>query len=237
MAPSDPPPDAGASDIFQAMTGPPSQPPIPSLTNARERKIDELSRHFANDDLSLEDLERRIEHVYKAASLAELDSITADLVPMAAAHPAPRSPRERLAAAAPPSAPVELGYEVGRSRLLSIMSTTRRVGRWAAPRELDVLAIMSDTRIDLTNAVLPIGGVVDIDVSAVMASMQIFVPPGMRVVNQVHSIMSDVRSDADEVGIPGTSSSMPVVRLRGIVFMGNVRVRVRRREDPIYDDD
>jgi hypothetical protein len=78
---------------------------------------------------------------------------------------------------------------------------------------------------------------VDIDISAVMASLQIFVPPGMRVVNQLHSIMSDVRSDADEVGIPGTPASMPVVRLRGIVFMGNVRVRVRRLEDPIYEDD
>ncbi|HXD49432.1 MAG TPA: LiaF domain-containing protein [Gemmatimonadaceae bacterium] len=219
------------------MTGPPPQPPIPSLSNARERKIDELSRHFANDDLSLEDLERRIERVYKSASLAELDSITADLVPMPAAHPAPRSPRDRLAAAAAPSTSVELGYELGRSRLLSIMSSTRRVGRWATPRELDVLAVMSDTRIDLTNAVLPVGGVVDIDISAVMASLQIFVPPGMRVVNQLHSIMSDVRSDADEVGIPGTPPSMPVVRLRGIVFMGNVRVRVRRREETSYDLD
>lgn len=218
------------------MTGPSSQPPIPSLSNARERKIDELSRHFANDDLSLEDLEQRIERVYKAASLAELDSITADLVPMPAAHPAPRSPRERLAAASVPTTSVELGYEVGRSRLLSIMSSTRRVGRWVAPRELDILAIMSDTKIDLANAVLPIGGVVDIDVSAVMASLSISVPPGMRVVNELHSVMSDVRSDADEVGIPGTPSSMPVVRLRGMVFMGNLRVRVRRREDPVHDD-
>jgi hypothetical protein len=218
------------------MTGPP-QPPIPSLTNARERKIDELSRHFANDDLTLEDLERRIEHVYKAASVAELESITADLGPAPAAPPAQRSARDRLAAASVPSTSVELGYEVERSRMLSIMSSTRRVGRWVAPRELDVLAVMSDTKIDLTSAVLPIGGVVDIHVSAMMASMQLFVPAGMRVVNQLHSVMSDVRSDADEVGIPGTSSSTPVIRLRGVVFMGNLRVRVRRREDPIYDDD
>ncbi|MFI5227544.1 MAG: DUF1707 domain-containing protein, partial [Gemmatimonadales bacterium] len=218
------------------MTGPPPQPPIPSLSNARERKIDELSRHFANDDLTLEDLEGRIERVYKAASVAELDAITADLAPAPApaAAPAPRSRRDRLVAASAAPSSIELGYEVERSRMLSIMSSTRRVGRWVAPRELDVLAVMSDTKIDLTNAVLPIGGVVDIRVSAVMASMQLFVPAGMRVVNQLHSVMSDVRSDADEVGIPGTASSMPVIRLRGIVFMGNFRVRMRRREDPNY---
>ena len=47
--------------------------PLPTnLSRARESKIEELSRHFANDDLSLEDLERRIESVYKAANAAEL---------------------------------------------------------------------------------------------------------------------------------------------------------------------
>ena len=53
--------------------------PPPALTRAREQKIAELSTHFANDDLSLEDLERRIERVYKAATIADLEAITADL--------------------------------------------------------------------------------------------------------------------------------------------------------------
>ena len=54
-----------------------SSVPVPSLSRAREEKISELSTHFANDDLSLEDLERRIERVYKAANVAELEDITA----------------------------------------------------------------------------------------------------------------------------------------------------------------
>ena len=53
--------------------------PVPSLARARELKIEELSAHFANDDLSLEDLERRIEQVYRASNVAELETITADL--------------------------------------------------------------------------------------------------------------------------------------------------------------
>ena len=215
----------------------PPQSPIPSLSRAREVKIDELSRHFANDDLSLEDLERRIERVYKAATVSELDSITADLSSAPLAPGQPSSPRDRLVAAAA-AAPVAVGeYEGRRSRILAIMSSTRRVGRWAAPRDLSVLAVMADTRIDLTNAVLPVGGVLDFELHAVMASLRIIVPPGMRVVNDVHSFMSDVRSDADEVARPGAAlSSMPVIRLHGAVLMGNVRVSVRRRED-VYDDD
>ena len=53
--------------------------PLSSLSRAREQKISELSQAFANDDLSLDDLERRIERVYKAANVVELDEITADL--------------------------------------------------------------------------------------------------------------------------------------------------------------
>jgi len=48
--------------------------PIASLARAREQKISELSQYFANDDLSLDDLERRIERVYRAANVLELDA-------------------------------------------------------------------------------------------------------------------------------------------------------------------
>src|SRR5512146_2614030 len=97
--------------------------PVPSLTRAREQKINELSQHFANDDLSLDELERRIELVYKAGSVAELDSITADLrlTPTSAGMtPAPMSPRQQ----------VMTGMEARRGRLLAIMGESRRTGRW-----------------------------------------------------------------------------------------------------------
>src|SRR3954468_21585575 len=111
--------------------------PPPSLSRAREQKIGELSEHFANDDLTLEDLERRIERVYKAASVADLDSITADLrsaAPLVEQRPK-TSRRDRL----PPvstglPAETQPSYEIPHSRLLAIMSSTRRVGRWAVPR-------------------------------------------------------------------------------------------------------
>src|SRR3954468_21461384 len=108
--------------------------PPPSLSRAREQKIGELSRHFANDDLSLEDLERRIERVYKAASLGELETITADLTlspPVAAGAGA--TPADRVARVAGDSrglAKPSFAIEVPQQRMLAIMSSTRRVGRW-----------------------------------------------------------------------------------------------------------
>lgn len=208
--------------------------PPPSLSRAREAKINELSQHFANDDLSLEDLERRIERVYKAASVADLELITADLrAPAALVDPRAGM---RVAPVDASSPVVAASFEVPRSRLVAFMSSTRRVGRWAVPRDLDMFAMMSDNRIDLTSAALPVGGIVNLHLNAIMAAVKIIVPPGLRVINEMHSFMADTGSAADEVldgpGAPGT----PVIRLTGTAFMSEVKVRVRRREDPILDD-
>ena len=209
-----------------------SSVPVPSLSRAREEKISELSTYFANDDLSLEDLELRIERVYKAASVAELEEITADL--KRAALPAANPSRARGSS----SITVAPRYSVESGRLLALMSSTRRVGRWAVPHRLDLVAIMSDTKLDFTHAVMP-GGMVDVHVRVMMASCKIVVPPNMRVINETHSVMSNVRSRADELlpeGTPATPDA-PVIRLTGLAFMSDVKVVVRRVEEPVYDDD
>jgi hypothetical protein len=125
---------------------------------------------------------------------------------------------------------------VARARLVAFMSSTRRVGRWAVPRDLRLVAVMSDSKLDLTRAALPVGGIVNIDMTAVMASVRIIVPPGMRVVNEMHSIMADVGSSADELDA-GTGRVSPVIRLTGTACMADVKVKVRRREDQPFDDD
>jgi Cell wall-active antibiotics response 4TMS YvqF/Domain of unknown function (DUF1707) len=210
-------------------------PPIASLSRAREQKISELSQHFANDDLTLDDLERRIERVYKAASVTELDEITADLrlavMPAAAERPI-RGTFSRS------TAPVAGSYEIAKTRVLSLMSSTKRVGRWAVPRNLDVLAIMSDTKIDLTQAALP-PGLIEMDLRLVMASFKLIVPPNVRVINEMHSVMADVRSKADDLPPEEAvaQANATVIRLTGYAVMAEAKVVVRRREEPIYDDD
>src|SRR4051794_21954966 len=201
--------------------------PVPSLARAREQKISELSQHFANDDLSLEELERRIERVYRAGNVLELDEITADLRSVAQAHPqltpTGATPRSVMPTSAPES-----------TRMLAIMGETKRVGRWQVPPRLDVLSVMSDTKLDLTQAVLS-PGVTEIHIRAVWTACKIVVPRGMRVINEMHAIMASVTSKAHEVDPPGSQrSSGPVIRLTGTAFMAEVKVVVRKIE---YDDD
>ncbi|HEY4217078.1 MAG TPA: hypothetical protein VGM67_08070 [Gemmatimonadaceae bacterium] len=210
--------------------------PVPSLARAREEKISELSTFFANDDLTLEDLERRIERVYKAASVTELETITADLRSAATlarpaelsrgAPPVPtrgrsRGPGNALTTPVAPS-----------TRVLSIMSSSRRVGRWDVAQKLDVVGVMSDSVIDLTHATLP-AGIVDVDLSIVMSSFKLILPPGMRVINEAHAFMASIHSRADE---SASSNSPSTIRLTGYAVMADVHIVVRRPEVP-YDSE
>jgi hypothetical protein len=218
--------------------------PPPSLSHAREQTIAQLSDQFANDNLSLDDLERRIERVYKAASLAELDAITADLTRRVPATLSHTNVNDRARDSAPAFAPVSgvpmpYGLEPvpATSRMLAIMSETRRKGRWAVPRRLDVLALMADAKLDFTQAVMP-SGVVDVHINCMWAACKLVVPRGMRVINEMHAIMGSARSSADELPPPGAAGAdMPVIRLRGIALMGEVKVVVDKRGRSRYEDD
>lgn len=207
--------------------------PLPALSRAREQKISELSQHFANDDLSLDDLERRIERVYHAASVAELDAITADL---GAGPPAVSSALPLRGASAPAPVYDRSNVPVHDGRLVAIMSETRRTGRWQVPPRLDVVSLMSDTKIDLTSAVMPPGGA-EFHVRSVWAACKIIVPPEMRVVNEMHAIMASVTSNAPEMDPVGVARAGPILRLTGTALMAEVKVVVRRREDALAELD
>jgi hypothetical protein len=200
--------------------------PVPSLARARELKISELSTFFANDDLSLEDLEQRIERVYKASSVSELDAITADL------QKSPAVPDEyarALAARATPSTAVT--YTVASTRLMSLMSSTRRVGRWVVPEHLDVVAVMSDTVIDMTQASLA-PGLTEVELRCVLAAFKMIVPPNVRVVNDLHAVMSSIENRADEIlDDKELATAGSIIRLSGYALMSAVMIVVRRSED------
>jgi hypothetical protein len=206
------------------MPSPPSpeQRPILSFTDERERVIQQLSEHFANDRLSLDELEARMELAYKAGSVADLQRLTADL-PSAATVPAPApAPAEDLLPALSPD----------RERIFAVMSETSRRGSWLVPQRLDLVAVMSDTTIDLTQATLPTG-IIDIHVRSVCAAVKIVVPPGLQVVNRLSSLMGSVRGagEPDETGGQGGAWKQgTVIRLTGWALMAEVQTKVRRRE-------
>jgi hypothetical protein len=184
-----------------------------AIGTARERTIERLSAHFANDRLSIDELDVRLERAYAATSLAELEALTADL---------PDTHLPAVDERASSSSRSLERYE-GPTHIRAIMSETRRGGLWVVPPELDVKAVMANITLDLRSAMLA-PGVTDIDVKAVMASVQILLPPGVRVIENLRAFMASVTDDSySDVSNP----SSPVIRLTGRAFMSEVRVRTK----------
>jgi hypothetical protein len=190
-------------------------PPVP-LAAARERTIELLSTHFANDSLTIDELDQRLERAYAATSVAQLDALTADLPDAREAGGQPRI-------AALPMA-VDRADESGR--IVAILSETQRSGLWAVPPQLDIAAVMSTLTLDLRSAQLS-PGVTDLHVKAVMASVQILLPPGVRVVERVRGFMASVTDDS--YSVVASDPSVPVIRLRGNAVMAEVKVQTKTR--------
>jgi Domain of unknown function (DUF1707) len=194
--------------------------PLAPLASTRERVIERLSAHFAQDRLSIDELDRRLERAYAATSLAELDALTADL------------PGEARAAAqfGPGTLPAEYEPREDSGRLVAILSETRRGGLWAVPPQLYVEAVMSNLTLDLRSALLG-AGVTEIHLRAVMASVQIVLPPGVRVVDRMRAFMASVTDDS--YGSLSDDPSVPTIRLTGNAVMAEVKVKTKIRSREI----
>jgi hypothetical protein len=171
-----------------------------------------LSAHFANDRLTMDELDQRLEQAYAATSLAELRALTADL------------PDERPLPAHTPSASLALERAEESGRIVAIFSETKRGGLWAVPERLEVTATMSNLTLDLRSARLS-AGLTDVHIKAVMASVQVILPPGVRVIESVRAFMASVTDDS--YSVVAADASAPVIRLSGHAVLAEVKVKTK----------
>ncbi len=187
-----------------------------TLEVERERAIQALCAHYAQDQLSTQELEARFERVYRAsteselrATLIGLPALRADLVVAEGARPELYQVSAEAAA-------------LPEKRILAVMSELKRQGPWLAPPRITLRVVMGTVRLDLREAQLPPGGV-DIDVLVVMGEAVILLPPG-------------VRSDVDGTAVmgewtdrthPHLDPADPMIRIHGSAIMGTVRAETR----------
>jgi len=139
----------------------PSRPLEPA---ARERVVEALTRLYADDRITSEDLEARLERVYHATSAPQLQAIIADL-------PAVLPTAEPHAVAAEPGA---------AQRISALFSGQEQRVTGVVPRQLEVRSRFGYVELDLTRATFE-PGVTEIDVRAFMGYAEIRLPPGLRV--------------------------------------------------------
>jgi hypothetical protein len=184
------------------------------LEVAREETVQILCQQFAQDRLSIAELESRLEQVYKAQSLAELYALTSGLAPVALT-----TTEATLYAMAEPGTAVR-----AERRIPVIFSETTLDGDWELARRTKVVAVFGAAVLDLREARIP-DGVTELDVHATMAEVKIIVPPGIRVECHGHAFLGTFVAKRSGFAVDGEDA--PTLRVSGHAFMGEVSIKTR----------
>jgi hypothetical protein len=177
-----------------------------------------LSIHYARDQLTLEELESRLEQAYAARTPEALDSVLVGL-PALAVTPAP-------------APAVAAGKRPKARNFIAVMSGVIRRGAWIVPKRIHAVALMGGIELDLRDAVLDPGGT-EINVLAVMGGVVITVAPNVRLETDGGAFMGGFE---DQLKLPASGDpNAPLVRLTGFALMGGVEARVVEPGAPMDD--
>ena len=189
--------------------------PSPTIAADRDRVAQALSLHFAADHLRMDELERRVAHVYRAQTRADAESVLVGL-PMLS----PDTLDAGMVSMVVPS-----DRAAPRGIMFAVLGGASRKGSWIMPRHLKVFAMMGGAEIDLREARFA-PGVSEIDVIAFMGGVEITVPRGVRVEVLGAAIMGGFAAEAGDAS--ALDEAQPVLRVTGLAVMAGVDVRVRQ---------
>jgi hypothetical protein len=209
------------------MTGEPGGAPSPPLDHTRQLTIDALCEHFANDVMSVEEFERRVDRAHGAASVDELRSLLQDL-------PGGNLPVPTDGASVPAVArdfTVTTADRVkDRSFAVAVLGGTRRAGQWSPARDNYAIAVMGGAEIDLREAVMG-PGVTELHVYTLWGGVEVIVPPGMNVESHGIGILGGFEHAPDRSPDP----TAPTLRVTGLAVMGGVDITVRHAGESARD--
>jgi Domain of unknown function (DUF1707) len=168
----------------------------------RDRVLVRLHTAYAEGRLTEAELDERIDLALAARTEADLAAVSSDLP----------------AAPAAPSAAAERG-PAGRFQM-AYKSTVRRTGRWRLPEKYTTVVYKGHSLLDLRAAELD-GPVTTIRVLAYKSTVDVIVPPGVRVETGGLGVSADLH------GAPGPDA--PVVHIQGFAYKGAIEAKDRIR--------
>ncbi len=196
-----------------------ADPPLPDLraSDADRERVAERLRHAAGDgQLTLDELNERLDEAYRARTHADLVPLTADL----------QAPGSMPASLEPRPGGISVRPGAGGARwLIAVMSGLERKGRWRLAERAVSLNLMGGSDLDLNQVELG-SDHVELTVISIMGGSEIRVPNGLRVEVSDFAFMggNSVKIEEDH---PSTSG--PVLHLRLFSLMGGTEVKRGRK--------
>jgi hypothetical protein len=174
--------------------------PVQRASDAeRDQTVVRLREATVEGRLTLEEFAERMSSAYEAQTHSQLEPLVRDLP----AHP-----------------PAALPVRARKRWVVAVMGHVVRRGRWRVAERTWVLNVMANSVLDLREAVLS-SPEVELRVLAMMGNVSIIVPTGVDVELDAVALMGNRTDLTRSEGKPGA----PVVRVTGLVLMGNVMVR------------
>ncbi|MEV0124950.1 DUF1707 domain-containing protein [Streptomyces sp. NPDC050703] len=184
----------------------------------RDRTADILREALAEGRLTAEEHSERIDGVYSAKTMAELEPLVGDLP---AAHGRPRAahaPEPAPARPSPGAVP-----PVADENLVAVLSGSVRRGRWRVARRTHAYAIFGSVEIDLSEAIFEQRQVV-IKAIAVFGSIEVHVPENVSLRGNGMGVLGSFEVDT----LDSPDQDAPVVFVDGTAILGSIEARPRR---------
>jgi len=201
------------------------------LNHARQVTIDALCDHFANDVMSVEEFERRVDAAHAATSVDALKKLLHDLP--GGGLPAVVEPQTTPTPAPSPQYTVTSAGQVKeKGFIVAILGGSARKGRWRPARKNYSIAVMGGSELDFRDALMG-PGLTELRVFTVCGGVEVIVPPGLNVESHGIAIMGGFEHIADEYHDPDPHA--PTLRITGVAVMGGVEVTVRHPGETARD--
>ncbi|OEJ53288.1 DUF1707 SHOCT-like domain-containing protein [Streptomyces agglomeratus] len=200
----------------QQQAGPPvpAEPALRASDADRDRTADILRDAMAEGRLTAEEHSDRIDAVYRAKTVAELEPLVRDL-------PAPGGARRVPASAA--YDPVDPSVRAAADNLVAVFSSSTRKGRWRIGGRTNAFALFGSVEIDLTEALFGQRLTV-INATSLFGNVEVRVPENITLRGGGTGIFGNFEVDTLEAHNP----EAPVVVVNGYSVFGNIEAKPKR---------
>lgn len=191
-------------------------------TARRQRVIDALCDHYAEDRLELHEFERRLDRAHQVRSVRELDKLLDDLPALGSGAAKELELHEEASPGGQSRVPAS---RVSESQFeFAIWSGRSRAGNWIPARKIRVVACMGGVELDFREALFGVEEV-RVHVASILGGVEIIVPPGVHVATGGFAFMGAFEEKLAGAGpIPPDA---PTIRITGFALMGGVEVTSR----------